>query len=396
MVDDATNDIKTGTAGSSTPTPGTSPAPATPAPTYSGAGVPVPAQGLSDSARADAMQADIQKILGAVKLPERRAAESEPKKQIPVAPIEQHLEKPAQATSEPERPIVVPVHTLRDDIQHVVRDSKMSLVRAATLEEDRRIKDEQAGPESAGQTQRSSRTKAVLFAAALFVALGLAAIVGVLLVMQQQAAAPAQAQTSSLIFAEQNLLLPIDAASSASLKQQIAQLRAGQPGSLGSITRIIPTLSTTTGGSAASRAATTQEFFSALGLSAPEELMRSLGSDFFFGMHSADKNAPVFVIPVVSYEHAFAGMLAWEHMLNGDLSPIFTPVSLYKTGSDNIPVERTFQDAVIRNYDTRTLSDDTGTIELYYSFPSPNILIIAESPYTFAEVLNRLRAQRRI
>lgn len=420
---DETNDIKTG-AESSTPTPGVSAVPTpTPAPAQAGAGVSVPEEipdvGLlrptppiasptvsppvSDIPRPyqpakgeDAMQADIQKILGSVKLPERHGTTPEPKKQIIVAPIEQHLEKPAQSTTESERPIVVPVHTLRDDIQHVVRDSKMSLVRAATLEEDRRLKEDQSAPENPGQAQRSSRTKGVLFAAALFIALGLAAIGGVVLVMQQQAASPVQSQTPSLIFAEQNLLLPIDSASAGGLKQQVAQLRVGQPGSLGSITRIIPTVSTTTDGSSTTRPATTQEFFEALALSAPEELTRALGEDLFFGMHSADKNAPVFVIPVLSYEHAFAGMLAWERSLNGDLAPIFTPLSLYKTGADGIPRERLFQDAVIRNYDTRTLSDDNETIELYYSFPSPNILVIAESPYTFAEVLNRLRAQRRL
>jgi len=50
----------------------------------------------------------------------------------------------------------------------------------------------------------------------------------------------------------------------------------------------------------------------------------------------------------------------------------------------------------MRNYDARALKDDAGQIQLYYSFPTRNILIIAESPYTFAEVLSRLQAERRL
>jgi len=49
-----------------------------------------------------------------------------------------------------------------------------------------------------------------------------------------------------------------------------------------------------------------------------------------------------------------------------------------------------------RNYDVRALRDDAGNIELYYSFPTQNILVIAESPYSFAEILNRLQAARKI
>lgn len=350
----------------------------------------------------DAMQDDIQKILGAIKLPERRGPTADAKpaqKQIEVAPIQEHLEKPAQVGAEetPEKVIAPPVHTLKDDIQQVVRVEKMSLVRAASLEEDRKIKDSEDPAPAPGTAQRTDRAKTMLVVSALLVILGLAALLGVFVVMNQGGVLPAQQGPSSLIFAEQNLLIPIDNTTPVALKQQIAQLRTAQVGSLGSITRIIPTMTTTaTDGTRSTRPATTEEFLRSLGSSAPDELFRSLGSDFFFGMHSADKNAPLLIIPVLSYDNAFGGMLSWEHALNGDLAPIFTPLPIYRTGSDGIPHERTFTDAVIRNYDTRTLTDDSEVIELYYSFPASNILVIAESPYTFGEVISRLRAQRRL
>ena len=346
----------------------------------------------------NAMQNDIQKILGSIKLPERRGAQipAAPKQEITVAPIEQHLETPAQSTAAPERPLVTPVHTLKDDIQHVVREEKMSLVRAASLEEDRKLREEADKKQiSPGDVQRKKRIGGVVFTALLLTALGLAALFGVMLVANQQAGTPATQETT-LVFAEQSLILPLEGMTSSSLKQQVAQLRTGQVGSLGSITRIIPAVSTTTSAGLETRPATTQEFLRALDASAPDALLRALDTEFFFGLHSADENAPVFVIPVASYDNAFAGMLAWEQYLNTDLSPAFTPLPVYQTDADGIPHARAFADAVIRNYDTRTLTDDNGTIQLYYSFPSPKILVIAESPYTFAEIIARLRAQRRL
>jgi hypothetical protein len=370
--------------------PVSSGAPATPAPP-----IPYPS---TTPANDSAMQNDIQKILGSIKLPERRGTQTPtaPKQEITVAPIEQHLETPAQSTTTPERPIVTPVHTLKDDIQHVVREEKMSLVRAASLEEDRKLREEEDAKQiSPGDVQRKKRIGGVIFATLLLTALGLAALFGVMLVANQQAGTPS-IQENTLVFAEQSLILPLDGVTSSSLKQQVSQLRASQVGSLGSITRIIPAVATTTPNGTQTRPATTQEFLRALDTSAPDALLRALGTEFFFGLHSADENAPLFVIPVVSYDNAFAGMLAWEQSLNTELSPIFTPLPVYQTDADGIPHVRAFADAVIRNYDTRTLTDDNSTIQLYYSFPSPKILVIAESPYTFAEVIARLRAQRRL
>ena len=59
-------------------------------------------------------------------------------------------------------------------------------------------------------------------------------------------------------------------------------------------------------------------------------------------------------------------------------------------------VKGRYEDLVMRNYDVRALKDDAGEIQLYYSFPTQNILIIAESPYSFPEILSRLQASRQL
>jgi len=124
--------------------------------------------------------------------------------------------------------------------------------------------------------------------------------------------------------------------------------------------------------------------------------MGAVGPDFFFGFHVVDTNAPLFVIPVTSYDHAFAGMLAWEPTMDDSLTPVFKAVSATKLDANGIPETRTFEDDVLRNYDVRELKDDSGTVVLYYSFPTPNILVIAQSPYSFTEILSRLQAQREL
>lgn len=186
----------------------------------------------------------------------------------------------------------------------------------------------------------------------------------------------------------------------------------GVPG--GSIIQIIPTVRGIDA-TVPTRAATLGEFFQALGAHPSEEFVRSLSSEFFFGVHFADVPSPVFVIPVTSYDHAFAGMLEWEKNINIELGGLFVQLSPFKplpipTATDTasttattteqatqeLAPPRTFEDLVMRNYDVRSLKDDNGAIVLYYSFPTQNLLVISASPYTFSEVLSRLQAARKL
>ena len=349
---------------------------------------------------------DIEHILETIKLPERRdfkgAADTKkfevivPKEEEQVTPVLVTPANAAAGASERSSSIVSPLRTLKDDLQSIVREQKISLVRAVSLEEEKRHGQEHLEPEQKEiRTKRSRRTLGIIFAAGIFVILGGGALFGVFYVAQQQAAVPAPPQ-SSILFAEQTVTFPLDNQSAQSLKNELSQARTKQLGSLGSITRVIPTVAaTSTGGSAQAVPATLAQFFSALGMNPPEELLSAIGPQFFFGFHIVDTNAPLFVIPVTSYDHAFAGMLAWEPTMDQDLAPVFTSVSP-TTEVNGLPVQRTFEDEVLRNYDVRELTDDQDNVVLYYSFPTPDILIIAQSPYSFTEILSRLQAEREL
>jgi hypothetical protein len=361
---------------------------------------------------------DIDKILKDVKLPERRefpntAAKPArvientfapaPADSTPVAkaaaPAATSAAAPAPtAPSAPANPNVGTVHTLKDDLQHVVREKKISLVRAAALEEDKRRGQERVTPiPSPAALRQKRRTRAILFSATMLFVVGALALAGVYYVQTQQSPAPNLAQGSSILFSEQTVAFPIGNQNPRDLKRLLAQTRTASGGSLGSITRIVPTVTTTNqDGTTSQSPATLQQFFTALGIQPPDALLRAVGPDFFFGVHTVDTNAPIFVIPVTSYDHAFAGMLQWEANMDADLTPIFPAVPALTLGKDGLPAARTFVDDVMRNYDVRELKDDQGTVQLYYSFPTPTLLVVAESTYSFTEILSRLQAERKL
>ena len=341
------------------------------------------------------MDTDMAKILQEVQLPERREFKTASDTvSIPV-PHEVPPPKPPEpqkATPRGEAPMTS-VRTLKQDLQDVVRDQKMSLVHAATLEQEKRRVTEPVPFEPV----RPSNVRGILFSVALLTGLGFAALIGVYFAMRDNTSV-LQAPQDSLVFAEQTYSFPLDGQSTITLKATLAQARNASNAALGSITRVVPTV--TAAGAASTepqeRQATFGEFMSALGTRAPAELLRALHDEFFFGIHTVDENAPLIVVPVASYDRAFAGMLAWEKTINADLSPLFAAVPALVLGGDGIPTERAFSDLVMRNYDVRALKDDAGTVQLYYSFPTRDILVIAESPYTFTELLSRLQAERRL
>ena len=370
------------------------------------------------------IEGDIRKILTSIKLPERTDQKgiADTRKKIVNQSIDDVLAQTVMSAPElsrsqvPNTPRVSPdatpvvkkeiptettssvvrLHTLKDDLQNAVRTTKMSIVKAVALEEDRGNRPDRIA-EELGQAQRQSRTRIIIFVSLLLLALGGAALFGVYIVMTQSHITDQGVKAPSIVFTESSALLPIDHVAPLDLKETLAQSREGTTATLGSITRIIPTITTNPVDSApVTRAATLREFLLALGASPPDELLRALGDTYLFGIHTVDKNAPFFVIPVTSYDHAFSGMLAWENNMNAELAPAFTPIPTFTKDINGIPSHRVFQDAVMRNYDSRILKDDGNAVQLFYSFPTPTILIIGESPYTFTELLARLRSARQL
>lgn len=427
MVDDASTpkdaDVsKNPTPGSNTPQPAPTTdgqnalSPGTPEPIIMEDPVPTPAPTpkpvsplpAPQAAQPDAsMQSDMAKILGNVKLPERHnqtapQKASETKYDTTLADPTREMPRAVPGFTPPEKPQGAPaskdglgsLHTLKDDLQHVVQENKISYVRAVALEEEKRHRIE----ERSSAPRINKRSLLNIFILALLVGTGLMAIGAVYVVMQQRGEESNATLRSNILFAEQNVPFPIDNEAPGDVRRTLASARNSGSLTLGAILQIIPvhTVTDPENGAVSATPITFGEFLSALGTRAPAELARALSDEFFFGIHTVDENAPVIIVPVTSYERAFAAMLEWEPYMNIDLEPLFTLLPPRAQTQNGTLVERVFEDTVMRNYDVRALKDDQGMIQLYYSFPTRNVLIIAESPYSFTEIMSRLRADRRL
>lgn len=349
---------------------------------------PAPAQAAPEQSEQEFMTADIQAILKDVKLPERRAAKGAADKKAPQPemappPIEKKKTIPSlPAQTSP----VVPLRTLKDDINDVIRVNKVSMVKAAAMEQDRATESEPlVKPHRRGSW-------GIIAGILFFLFLGSSALLGVVYVNEARHTSITVADEDSMVFAEQTATININGVNPLGLKTQLASVRGRTSMAVGSILRIKPMVADSVLNQ--TRPATAAEFLKAIGTQAPDELLRALDDQFFFGFHTSDRNAPVMVFTIRSYDHAFPAMLQWEKSMNSDLSPIFTAVAPMARDENGAPASRLFSDLVMRNYDVRALKDDNGNIILYYSFPNPRLLIVAESQYSFVELLSRLQAQR--
>jgi hypothetical protein len=134
---------------------------------------------------------------------------------------------------------------------------------------------------------------------------------------------------------------------------------------------------------------TAESFFDGIESKIPNSLTRNLGQEFIFGYHSSLGNNPFLILKVKSYNSVFAGMLDWEKTIYRDLSPVFIKDDS-KMSLDNNP----FQDIVVSNKDVRAILNEMGKIELAYSFPNPETLIITNNETTLQELYRRVTNAR--
>ncbi len=405
-TDDTTNPDA---ASNPAPAPGAEPQPPLEAPPGKNGETPI---ANARGADAKASHDDMARILQEVKLPERRdftASGDAARKTREAADVPSLQTMPAEgeqtgaqdlsverADAKKEAPsTVTPIHTLKDDLQDAVRGKKLSLVHAVALEEEKKRGQKKRG--GAGRYETGRNLSGIITGALALILLVSSALYGAYYFTQKPAPASGAPADTPLFFADSTVRFPIGSSSGADLKRTLAQGLNAPRASLGAVMRIMPVVTETNAGAQNERAATIEEFLRATGAQTPPELVRAFRGDFFLGIHAAtERNVPILIIPVTSYERAFAGLLAWEAALNDDLAPFFTPVPSLTVDETGLLVKRKFEDAILQNYDVRVLKDDAGAPKLLYSFPTRNMLVIMEEPYSFAEILGRLRAGRQL
>jgi hypothetical protein len=124
--------------------------------------------------------------------------------------------------------------------------------------------------------------------------------------------------------------------------------------------------------------ATTQEIFSVIDPNAPGSFIRSLDAKMMIGaLKQGDTTSPFVILQTDSFEAAFAGMLAWEPGMQGDLAPLFT-----KTGTN------AFVDRAIENHNVRTKEDPAGKTILIYAFVDQSTILITDSEAALLELIS--------
>lgn len=373
---------------------------------------PPPPPAPSKTKFAEKQPVDYARILEEIKLPERRdfraSADLKPPSPKDAVPSNQTLQSISSSSAtagrdqekgslvkmvrEDAASIVQPLRTLKNDLQDIIRARKISVVRAAALESGAH-----AAPHTVSHVrQRGRRVASLVYVAGTLFLAGAVALVGIYLFGVTRTTTPPVSRCPQIIFAEGCTVIKVDSLSMGDLKRVLQGTRA-LDAPLSSIVQVVLTRDATgPDGIPSEQPLSLNDFLQAIGAHASQDLVQALDSMYFLGIHVANKNAPLLVVPVQSYERAFAGMLAWEKNLDGDLAPLFSEVSDQAAGPDGLPLQRAFTDLVMQNYDIRALKDDSGNVVLYYSFLNRKFLIIAENPYSFNEVLLRLRAERKL
>ena len=136
---------------------------------------------------------------------------------------------------------------------------------------------------------------------------------------------------------------------------------------------------------------TASEFLLSLGSEAPGSFLRTLDSEFMFGILSSAENAAFIILRTESYDKGWAGLLDWDNKtLARDLYQILTALK-----PDEDLLTEKFEDLIIKNIDTRVLKDKGGVIRIVYGFlDGEKTIAIAGSKQAFIEALDRFSILR--
>ncbi|PCI29814.1 hypothetical protein COB52_02185 [Candidatus Kaiserbacteria bacterium] len=279
------------------------------------------------------------------------------------------------------------VHTYSDDVKNLVLNKKMSMVRMAALEGDRK------GSAPIIPKRKSGFLKKALMGL-MFVALGSTILAGGYYAYILNEGGPQKLNLEpAMFFVESRERIDIEGKNSTNLLTLLAAIRHSSFFTLGSVTEFYITQPTENEkGEEIRTHLTVQEFLTFLNTSVSDAFIGSLEREYMIGMHvTDDENVPFLVLKTNSYGVAYAGMLEWEKNIESNLSPFFSPEGRFVKPAINVGGSQ-FTDTVIENADVRILRDSSGDIRLFYSFIDRGTIVITSHTRTLREVINRFRS----
>lgn len=259
--------------------------------------------------------------------------------------------------SETYKSSIKPIRTYSSDIAETVQTQKESIVSISLKEQEKKRTERKELVEHAG---RSALVTVSLF---LFAG-GLVALFAYWFVSMERTPETVNI-IDTIIVADREI--SIDASSRESILSEVNRAKGGETLAAGEILHLKTGLDT-------------ESFIRNIGGGASASLIRALEETFMLGIIHTETNEPFLVFKVISFDHAFPGMLAWEPLLPEKLGVLFT---------ETLPTGANFLDVIVRNKDTRSYTQGANTEPAFlYSFLDSNTLVITSSVAAFQELVN--------
>ncbi|MBI5139899.1 MAG: hypothetical protein HZA94_00385 [Candidatus Vogelbacteria bacterium] len=330
----------------------------------------------------------------------RKLAEQERARQTEVGHIEQERERAEKEKQSAEivknveeiksgNTIARPVRTLRADMENLIRTNNISLVSMAIKEEERRRQNLES-------KKIGSKTNLTIIIISTLLILA-TVIIGIYLYLDKTGMipsipdiiSPGRNQPKGIIPTETTKEIDITGKLSDEVVSRVIRDEVRYPENLliGRTENLLLTKKV----DGVTRYLTLPEFFTAINAIPPDQLARSLSSEFMFGVLSSEDNAGFLIVTTDSYNSAFGGLLEWEKRgMAKDLYQVLTTIK-----PEQEMLSKPFEDLTVKNIGTRILKDKAGTIRLVYAFlDATKTIVIAGSKETFLDALSRFQSPK--
>lgn len=295
-------------------------------------------------------------------------------------------------------PAPAPIHTYKSDFSDQAKETGASKISILAAEQNARGR----APVPQLKTKKKSRALFIAGAVLLILAGGASIYVAFSFVTGHP---PVFVGPSipSLIFADDHVELT---GSGSELRQGLADLSTRSLPAGGVAVAYVTYATTSAKGDTVTLPADGGALISALGLSAPDILLRNIDPSSTVGVvHAGSETRPFFIFRVASFERTFAGMLDWEGTMAHDLALFYPPYAeaevqptasstASSTNAIHTPFTISFIDEVVDNHDVRVLRDASGRSLMLYGYQDKQTLIIARDEAAFSELLQRLASTR--
>ncbi|TAK57547.1 hypothetical protein EPO17_01705 [Patescibacteria group bacterium] len=285
------------------------------------------------------------------------------------------------------------IRTFESDANEALQSQNASLIKIAVAENDRR----QETP-VVSEVERGGIGKkiAITLVSIAFIAGGVGAIYYIY-THSQKAPTPTTSQTlSSIIPYQKAKEINSTGLTKEALVEKLNQEIKTSTVAIGSIEYFY----ITTTGNTGKQMLSTEGLFSTLGLTAPNEFVRSLDPQYMFGVLGQTVNSPFLILKSTLYQSGFAGMLNWEKTIADDLQGLLTDdagaenTAPSRTSDDLLQTELKFSDIIIQNRDVRVLKDRYGITRIAYSFVDNNTIVIAPNEKTLSGIIEAVTKRK--